>query len=117
MRCVKRAESEHPGDDDAHLQLRKVYFLDLWRHCWPHYTRKECPLDCPCNQWLQGEADDVSNEQQEMIDTVANLMDGNNYEVVREEVLTFISLLPTDSTYLAFSLHLILIDTGGWRGR
>ena len=86
MRCVKRAESEHPGDDDRHLQLRKKYFLDLWRHCWHHYTHKECPLDCPCNQWLQGEADNVSSEQQEMMDSVANLMDGNNYEVVREEV-------------------------------
>ena len=84
MRCVKRAESESPGDTDHHLQLRKEYFLNLWRHCWPHYTRQECPRECPCNQWLQ--ADNVSRDQQELMDTVANLMDGNNYEVIHEEV-------------------------------
>jgi hypothetical protein len=46
MRLIKRATSENRTFDE---------FLAMAAHIIPHYTRAECPAECPCNQYYTDE--------------------------------------------------------------
>jgi hypothetical protein len=53
MRCLKDAESKFEGHSEDAVALRKNHFDTLWKHAFNHYTRKECPKSCPCNEFYR----------------------------------------------------------------
>jgi hypothetical protein len=92
MRCVKRAEKIVAGHSVEVLALRQQEFEKLWKHALPHYSRKECPQSCPCNEFYQGgetdqdEFDEMARETERLLDACEQAEE-DELEVVVPEVL------------------------------
>jgi hypothetical protein len=56
MRLVKRSEKLFAGQDSATVAVREAWFQTQWRFAFSHYTQKECPSTCPCNQFYGDDA-------------------------------------------------------------
>jgi hypothetical protein len=56
MRLVKRSEKLFTGHDAATVAVREAWFQTQWRFAFSHYTQKECPSTCPCNQFYGDDA-------------------------------------------------------------
>jgi hypothetical protein len=56
MRLVKRSEKLFMGHDSATVAVREAWFQTQWRYAFSHYTQKECPSTCPCNQFYGSDA-------------------------------------------------------------
>jgi len=74
VRCLKRAEKQYQGHDAETVRKRKEYFDGLWKHAFGHYTRKECPGDCPCNQFY-GPSEALSQQDLENGESLAAMLD------------------------------------------
>jgi hypothetical protein len=92
MRCVKRAEKVVTGHSVEVLGQRQQEFEKLWKHALSHYSRKECPRSCPCNEFYQGgetdgdEFDEMVRESEQLLDACENA-EHDEVEVVVPEVL------------------------------
>jgi len=92
MRCVKRAEKIVAGHSVEVLAQRQQEFERLWKHALLHYSRKECPRLCPCNEFYQGgetdgdEFDEMAREAERLLDACENA-EQDEVEVVVPEVL------------------------------
>jgi len=76
MRCIKRTEALVPA---GNLDERVRMFTSLFRHGLDHYTRKFCPLACPCNQFVGSDNvvvddDDGDDELVDFDGDVANVV-------------------------------------------
>ena len=80
MRCLKRAEAKFLGHDSATVEKRKTYFDKLWAHAYNHYTRRECPKTCPCNEFYQGEGERIDDGDIFAAHALASLVDVENDE-------------------------------------
>jgi hypothetical protein len=92
MRCVKRAEKIVAGHSVEVLAQRQQEFEKLWKHALLHYSRRECPRSCPCNEFYQGgetdgdEFDEMARESELLLDACENA-EQDEIEVVVPEVL------------------------------
>ena len=77
MRCLKRAEQQFDGHSADSVQERHAYFMTLWKEALPHYTRKECPRSCPCNEFYQN-GDQLEENDFEQCEALENLLDVDN---------------------------------------
>lgn len=59
MQCLKTAEMKFDGHSDEAVSARKACFDEMWQHAYDHYTRKECPKACPCNEFYRDEGEEV----------------------------------------------------------
>ena len=79
MRCLKRAEHKFEGHSNEIVEQRHEYFMTLWTHALPHYTRKECPASCPCNEFYQEKAvDELQEDDIHVGDALEGLLDLEN---------------------------------------
>jgi hypothetical protein len=92
MRCVKRAEKIVAGHSVEVLTQRQQEFEKLWKHALSHYSRKECPRSCPCNEFYQDgetdqdEFDEMAREAERLLDACENA-EQDEMEVVVPEIL------------------------------
>jgi hypothetical protein len=92
MRCVKRAEKIVAGHSVEVLAQRQQEFEKLWKHALAHYSRKECPRSCPCNEFYRGgetdgdEFDEMARESERLLDACENA-EQDEIEVLVPEVL------------------------------
>jgi hypothetical protein len=49
-RLSLRAKTQYPGLTDEAHKARCQYFRELFPYVFSHYTQKECPSQCPCNE-------------------------------------------------------------------
>jgi hypothetical protein len=85
MRCIKRAEKIVHGHTEQAVSERLKVFKQLWAHVLAHYTRKDCPKSCPCNEFYQNgetEGDDYDEMAREAERFVNSDVDGRDDEVV-----------------------------------
>ncbi len=85
MRCIKRAEKIVDGHTEQAVSERLKIFKQLWAHVLAHYTRKDCPKSCPCNEFYQNgetEEDDYDEMAREAERFVNSDVDGRDDEVI-----------------------------------
>lgn len=77
LRIIKRAEEEYPGNGEQEVKKRKKFFLNLYKHTFDHYTRLDCPPECPCNQFdiRDDEMDSTVATSDRMVETVLAVAD------------------------------------------
>ena len=93
MRCLKKAEKKFHGYEQEVVDKRKEYFDTLWQHVDGHYTRRECPSDCPCNEFYGNALDLLEGQDIQRGEALtALLMLGET-----EELNTRIQVEPTDA--------------------
>lgn len=91
MRCLKDAESKFEGHTEEAVADRKRHFDTLWVHAYDHYTRKECPPACPCNEFYRETGEDLVENDVYTSHALSSFLDvdnhiGNDQESILSEV-------------------------------